>query len=51
VCSSDLIIGQDTGATTGFLYFFQMREKVYEIYEEVCGDIVDETCMKKMRLV
>ena len=31
------IIGQDTGATTGFLYFFQMREKIYEIYEEICG--------------
>ena len=35
ICTT--IIGQDTGATTGFLYFFQMREKVYEIYEEVCG--------------
>ncbi|MBC7425215.1 MAG: NADH-quinone oxidoreductase subunit D [Bacteroidia bacterium] len=33
----DTIIGQDTGATTGFLYFFQMREKIYEIYEEICG--------------
>ncbi len=35
ICTT--IIGQDTGATTGFLYFFQMREKVYEIFEEVCG--------------
>lgn len=35
ICTT--IIGQDTGATTGFLYFFQMREKIYEIYEEVCG--------------
>lgn len=35
ICTT--IIGQDTGATTGFLYFFQMREKVYEIYEEICG--------------
>ncbi len=35
ICTT--IIGQDTGATTGFLYFFQMREKVYEIFEEICG--------------
>ncbi|HEY1045907.1 MAG TPA: NADH dehydrogenase (quinone) subunit D [Bacteroidia bacterium] len=35
ICTT--IIGQDTGATTGFLYFFQMREKIYEIYEEICG--------------
>jgi NADH-quinone oxidoreductase subunit D len=35
ICTT--IIGQDTGATTGFLYFFQMREKIYEIFEEVCG--------------
>jgi NADH-quinone oxidoreductase subunit D len=26
-----------TGAYTGFLYVFQFREKVYEIYEEICG--------------
>jgi NADH-quinone oxidoreductase subunit D len=35
ICTT--IIGQDTGATTGFLYFFQMREKVYEIFEGICG--------------
>ncbi len=35
ICTT--IIGQDTGATTGFLYFFQMREKIYEIFEEICG--------------
>ena len=35
ICTT--IIGQDTGATTGFLYFFKMREKIYEIFEEVCG--------------
>src|SRR5574343_1980114 len=35
ICTT--IIGQDTGATTGFLYFFQMREKVYEIFEDSCG--------------
>lgn len=35
ICNS--IVGVDTGAFTGFLYVMQMREKVYEIYEEVCG--------------
>jgi len=35
ICNS--ILGVDTGAFTGFLYLFQEREKVYEIYEEVCG--------------
>jgi len=35
VCNS--VIGVDTGAMTGFLYIYQWREKVYEIYEEICG--------------
>jgi NADH-quinone oxidoreductase subunit D len=35
ICNS--ILGVDTGAYTGFLYVFQFREKIYEIYEEVCG--------------
>ena len=35
ICNS--ILGVDTGAFTGFLYVFQMRERIYEIYEEVCG--------------
>jgi NADH-quinone oxidoreductase subunit D len=35
ICNS--ILGVDTGAFTGFLYFFQQREHIYEIYEEVCG--------------
>jgi NADH-quinone oxidoreductase subunit D len=35
ICNS--ILGVDTGAFTGFLYVFQEREKIYEIYEEVCG--------------
>ena len=35
ICNS--VIGVDTGALTGFLYVFQMRERVYEIYEEICG--------------
>ena len=35
VCNS--VIGVDTGAMTGFLYIFQMRERIYEIFEEICG--------------
>ena len=35
ICNS--ILGVDTGAYTGFLYVFQFREKVDEIYEEICG--------------
>ena len=35
VCNS--VIGVDSGALTGFVYLFQEREKVYEIYEEICG--------------
>ena len=35
ICNS--ILGVDTGAYTGFLYVFQFREKLYEIYEEICG--------------
>ncbi len=30
-------MGVDTGALTGFLYVFQFRERIYEIYEEICG--------------
>ena len=33
----DTVIGVDTGAMTGFLYMFQWREKIYEIFEEICG--------------
>lgn len=35
VCNS--VIGVDTGALTGFTYVFQEREKIYEMFEEVCG--------------
>ncbi|MFM7007003.1 MAG: NADH-quinone oxidoreductase subunit D [Flavobacteriales bacterium] len=35
ICNT--IIGQDTGATTGFLYLFQWREYIYEIFETICG--------------
>lgn len=35
VCNS--VIGVDTGALTGFTYVWQDREKIYEVYEEICG--------------
>src|SRR6201994_1698587 len=35
ICNT--IIGQDTGATTGFLYLFQLREHIYDIFESICG--------------
>ena len=35
VCNS--VIGVDTGALTGFTYMFQQREKIYDMFEEVCG--------------
>ena len=35
VCNS--VIGVDTGALTGFTYMFQDREKIYEIWEQICG--------------
>ncbi|HQV38315.1 MAG: NADH-quinone oxidoreductase subunit D [Flavobacteriales bacterium] len=35
VCNT--IISQDAGATTPFLYYYQWRERIYEIFEEICG--------------
>jgi len=35
ICNS--VIGVDTGALTGFVYLFQKREDIYEIFEEICG--------------
>jgi NADH-quinone oxidoreductase subunit D len=35
VCNA--VIGVDTGALTGFTYLFQWREKIYDIFEQVCG--------------
>jgi len=35
ICNS--ILAVDTGALTGFTWIFQQREKIYEIYEEICG--------------
>ncbi|MFN0035921.1 MAG: NADH-quinone oxidoreductase subunit D [Saprospiraceae bacterium] len=33
----DTVIGVDTGALTGFTYMFQERERIYDLFEEVCG--------------
>ncbi|MBS1546070.1 MAG: NADH-quinone oxidoreductase subunit D [Bacteroidetes bacterium] len=35
ICNT--IICQDAGATTPFLYYYQFRERIYEVYEEICG--------------
>jgi len=35
VCNA--VIGVDTGALTGFVYLFQQREHIYEVFEEMCG--------------
>lgn len=35
ICNT--VIGVDSGALTGFVYLFQQREKIYEIFEEICG--------------
>lgn len=35
ICNS--VVGVDSGALTGFTYVFQLREKIYEIFEEICG--------------
>lgn len=31
------MIGVDTGAFSGFVYVFEFRELIYEIFEEICG--------------
>jgi NADH-quinone oxidoreductase subunit D len=35
ICNT--VIAVDSGALSGFLYMFQWREKIYEIYEAICG--------------
>jgi NADH-quinone oxidoreductase subunit D len=35
VCNS--VIAADMGALTGFTYVFQFRERIYDIFEEICG--------------
>ncbi len=31
------ILGVDSGSYSGFLYLFQERENIYDIFEEICG--------------
>ena len=35
ICNS--VTGVDTGALTPFTYVFQLREKIYEVFESICG--------------
>lgn len=35
ICNS--VIGVDTGALTPFTYVFQWRERIYDIFESICG--------------
>ena len=35
ICNS--VTGVDTGALTPFTYAFQWREKIYEVFESICG--------------
>lgn len=35
ICNS--VMGVDTGALTPFTYVFQWREKIYDVYESICG--------------
>jgi NADH-quinone oxidoreductase subunit D len=35
VCN--MVLGVDSGALTGFTYMFQERERIYDMYEELCG--------------
>jgi NADH-quinone oxidoreductase subunit D len=35
VCNA--VLGVDAGALTGFTYMFQERERIYDMYEEICG--------------
>ncbi|MGC4058946.1 MAG: NADH-quinone oxidoreductase subunit D [Chitinophagaceae bacterium] len=35
ICNS--VVAVDTGALTPFTYVFQVRERIYEIYESICG--------------
>jgi NADH-quinone oxidoreductase subunit D len=31
------ILGVDTGGFAGFMYIYQRREEIYDIYEDICG--------------
>jgi len=35
VCTS--VMGVDTGALTGFTWMFIQRERIYDLYEQICG--------------
>ena len=35
ICNT--VIAVDTGAATGYFYMFQWREKIYDIFENMCG--------------
>lgn len=35
VCNS--VLGVDAGALTGFTFMFQERERIYDIFEQICG--------------
>lgn len=35
ICNS--VVAVDTGALTPFTYVFQVRERIYEVYESICG--------------
>lgn len=35
ICNS--VLGVDAGALTGFTYVFQWRERIYDIFEQICG--------------
>lgn len=35
ICNS--VIGVDTGALTGFTWMFIERERIYDLYEQICG--------------
>lgn len=41
ICNS--VIGVDTGALTVFTYAFQAREKIYDIFESICGSRLTST--------
>lgn len=41
ICTT--VMGVDTGALTPFTYGFQWREKIYDVYESICGSRLTTT--------
>lgn len=41
ICTT--VMGVDTGALTPFTYAFQWREKIYDVYESICGSRLTTT--------